>query len=101
MTYAIKGKRDAAETHDYTRRTWGHDFTISQIFNGGRRLRLAIWGPGFRKGDFLILPQGGNATTRYKITGVDYCGADPGDMYFLDAKFAPRYVSLSESASND
>jgi hypothetical protein len=74
-------------THDYTRRYWGHDYTCTP-HDGGQRLTLMIWGPPFHEGDYLILPNK-DATTRYRITAVTWL-RDPGDMYRLEAEFAPR-----------
>lgn len=43
----------------------------------------------FKEGDFLILKNEGNTTTRYQIEKCDFPG-DPDDQYFLRCKFAPR-----------
>lgn len=76
------------QTHDYTRRTWGHDYSTTQVIDGGMRLRLAGWGHGIEAGDYLILPNGSD-TTRYQVEKIDY-RMDPPDMWFADAVFAPR-----------
>lgn len=41
-----------------------------------------------RNGDYLIL-KNGPGTTRYQITSTRFY-ADPGDMYWVTCKFAPR-----------
>ena len=74
-------------THDYTRRYFGHDFTITPI-DGGMRAKLMGWGTGIRKGDYLILPNG-ERTTRYRVDKVKYM-LDPKDMWRIEASFAPR-----------
>ncbi len=76
------------KTHDYTRRSWGHDFTITQIFDGGMWLNMMGWGYGLSKGDFIILPNG-NETTRYLIKDIEY-KSDPPDMWRAKVEFAPR-----------
>jgi len=76
------------KTHDYTRRTWGHDCTTMAVTDGGRQLRLSGWGSGIEAGDYLILPNG-DSTTRYQVEKIDY-RMDPPDMWFAEATFAPR-----------
>lgn len=78
-------------THDYTRRTWGHDYTTIDVIDGGMRLRMAGWGYGIKAGDYLIIPNG-SGTTRYRMESIDY-RLDPPDMWFADAVFAPRSVA--------
>jgi hypothetical protein len=76
------------QTHDYTRRTWGHDYSTTAVIDGGMRLRMAGWGAGIKPGDYLILPNGRD-TTRYQVEKIDY-RIDPPDMWFAEAVFAPR-----------
>ena len=76
------------QTHDYTRRIWGHDYSTVSAIDGGQKLRLAGWGRGIVAGDYLLLPNGSD-TTRYQVAGIDY-RSDPPDMWFADAVFAPR-----------
>ena len=78
------------KTHDYTQRTWGHDYTIFNVIDNGQRLRLSGWGFGIRTGDYLILPNG-TATTRYHVDSIDY-RMDPRDMWCAEATFAPRQL---------
>lgn len=78
----------SAQTHDYTKRTWGHDFSTVKVIDGGFRLKLAGWGLGIKPGDYLILPNG-DATTRYQVEHIDY-RSDPPDMWFAEATFASR-----------
>ena len=80
--------RCTLQTHDYTRRRWGHDYSTTAVIDGGMRLRLAGWGLGIKAGDYLILPNRGK-TTRYQVESIDYC-TDPQDMWFAEAVFAPR-----------
>lgn len=42
-------------THDYTRRTWGHDYSITQVTNEGMNVKMLGWGNGIQGGDYLIL----------------------------------------------
>lgn len=82
------GPTDFPQTHDYTRRTWGHDYAAMAVIDGGQRLSLSGWGRGIKAGDYLILPNGGG-TTRYRVDSIDY-RMDPPDMWFAEATFAPR-----------
>lgn len=78
------------KTHDLTAKTWGHNYTITQIINHGERLRLSVWYAGLiRSGDYLILAHENGQTTRYQVEKIEYC-RDPADMGFVDAVFAPR-----------
>lgn len=76
--------------HDYTRRGWGHDFSVVNLDLNGRVLRLTGWGAGIEDGHFLILPNGGE-TTRYLVTSIKY-ESDPRDMWVATALFAPRGI---------
>lgn len=76
------------QTHDYTRRTWGHDCATMAVIDGGQRLCLSGWGRDIQEGDYLILPNG-DGTTRYHVDSIDY-RMDPPDMWFAEASFAPR-----------
>jgi hypothetical protein len=76
------------ETHDYTEGTWGHDYTIRAVIDGGRRLLLTGWGEGVRRGDFILLDNKGRST-RYRIDAIEY-DRDPPDMWKATVSFAPR-----------
>lgn len=82
-------------TYDYTRRMWGHDYTINEVIDGGRELHAAGWGPmlslrSLRRGDYLILQgKAPGSSTRYQVTAVRYA-FDPNDMWFATLRFAPR-----------
>lgn len=82
-------------THDFgpTRRFWGHDYTITQVIDGGQKLHASGWGHDgqpIAKGDFLILESGGRrSTTRYRVDGVEYY-PDPSDMWTAVLLFDPR-----------
>lgn len=75
-------------THDYTRRSWGHDFTIMRIEDKGQRLGVSGWGHGIEEGHFLILPNR-DKSTRYRVDKITYY-SDPPDMWTADLSFAPR-----------
>lgn len=79
------------QTHDYTRRTWGHDYMTLKVIDCGQRLRLIGWGLGINAGDYLILPNGSD-TTRYQVEKIDY-RMDPPDMWSAKAVFAPRQAA--------
>ena len=76
------------QTHDYTRRAWGHDYSIVSVLNNGQQVRLMGFGHGIKAGDYLIIPKG-SGTTRYQVERINY-RVDPPDMWLIDAMFAPR-----------
>jgi hypothetical protein len=86
-----------AATHDYTRRSWGHDYSITEVIDGGKRLRMMGWGRGIAAGDYLVIPNG-DSTTRYEVEKIDY-RSDPADMWFAEAQFAPRLVRPASVAA--
>ena len=55
-------------THDFGpgSRAWGHDYTITKVIDGGRRLHVTGWGPSMEVGDFILLANGARAS-RYRI----------------------------------
>lgn len=79
---------DRTQTHDYTKRTWGHDYTTLSVIDGGKRLRLSGWGRGIEAGDYLLLQNDGGST-RYQVESIEY-RMDPPDMWFAEVRFAPR-----------
>lgn len=76
-------------TYDYTHRAWGHDYGILELMDGGKRLRVYGWGEQIVENDFLILPNGHDATTRYLVLNIKYTD-DPPDMWFATLQFSPR-----------
>jgi hypothetical protein len=75
------------KTHDYTVRSWGHDY-IFEPLDDGVRGRMQGWGRGITPGDYLLL-QHGNGSTRYRVKDIEY-KADPPDMWFATVVFTPR-----------
>jgi hypothetical protein len=75
------------QTHDYTVREWGHDYTFTPV-EDGRRGQVVGWGTGLQDGDYLLL-RNGDGSTRYRIKRVAYF-RDPEDMWRADVVFAPR-----------
>ena len=77
-----------AVVHDYyTRRMWGHDYTVRDV--AGHRLRVAGWGPFDRNivsGDYLCLEGPTKKVAIYKVTSIQY-ESDPADMWFADAVY--------------
>lgn len=77
------------QTHDYTRRHWGHDYSISPNEDGSKA-DLIGWGHGISKGDYLLL-QHDDGSTRYLVEQVKYM-SNPKDMWEIKASFAPRTI---------
>jgi hypothetical protein len=76
-------------THDYTKRTWGHDYIFRPV-DGGMKASLSGWGTGIEAGDYLLLEQpDGGGSTRYKVDEIRY-ERDPRDQWHAKASFAPR-----------
>lgn len=80
---------EASETHDFTRRGWGHDYFIQQVFDHGERLKVGGWKQGIAKGDYLILVDARDGNTRYRVEEIRYTGS-PKDMWFATLRFTPR-----------
>lgn len=79
-------------THDYTQRYWGHDYTWQSV-DGGLTANVLGWGIGLRTGDYLLLPnrETPDGKTRYQIKSIRYY-RDPNDMWDAKLVFAPRKV---------
>lgn len=75
--------------HDYTRRGWGHDYGFTPMDPKGLRLDMYGWGGGIAAGDYLLLQDGPDRSSRYQVENIRYAG-DPQDMWFAIAVFAPR-----------
>lgn len=88
--------RRAPQTHDYTRRCWGHNYTFTPR-NAGLEASMWGWGRGISEGDYLILGNdepGANPATRYRVCSIRYC-VNPRDMWFAQVSFAPREASAA------
>ena len=81
-------QESTAKTHDYTKRGWGHDFTITTVIDRVKQLKASGWGYGIRCGDFLLLPNK-LGITRYRVININYY-SNPADMWNADLSFAPR-----------
>lgn len=81
------------KTHDYTRCAWGHNIEVLSFLGEGKRLRVAGWGLGIAKGDYLLLNNKGDST-RYQVSSIKY-RRDPPDMWTAELMFAPRENSHS------
>lgn len=76
-------------THDYSKRYWGHDYTFTPI-DKGMKADMIGWGKGILAGDYMILE--GNtdgSTTRYRVDDISYF-SDPNNMFYIKASFALR-----------
>lgn len=77
------------QTHDYTRRYWGHDYVFTPVDGGARGSMLLIGSAQFRVGDYLIMAHKNGDTTRYQIETLRR-KPDPSDLYEATVRFAPR-----------
>jgi hypothetical protein len=77
--------------HDLSGKSWGCNYNIMEVRDGGMCVDLAGWHSGIKNGDFLLLKQD-EGTTRYLVESIRYC-SDPTDMWFATASFAPRKES--------
>lgn len=93
-------KREGNEpvTHDYTTRTWGHDFSFDLKTEDGKELSITGWGHGIRCGDYIILPHRQSGSTRYRFTKLKYF-LDPPDMWHGTAVFTPRPAYCEDCGS--
>lgn len=94
--------------HDYGpgHRCWGHDYTVTRVIDGGKRLEAAGWGKGLRKGQTVALTNKANADGRsvYVIESVSYF-SDPDDMWSAtlrhDGRPRPRVESNRAMTGSD
>jgi hypothetical protein len=80
------------KTHDFSHSVWGNAVYYKVLDDG-----MVLDAHGFRKGiavgDYIIIGQANNKSTRYKVDKIKYC-TDPSDMWFATLSFAPRYYTL-------
>lgn len=76
------------KTHDYTNCTWGHNYVVTSVSEGGLRINVTGWGRGIKEGDYLIL-NNDIGTTRYCVVKIKY-RLDPSDMWSAELSFSPR-----------
>ena len=86
-------------THDYTKRHWGHDYTVTDVGEHGAEISMMGWGRGISVGDFILIQgqskdPGARPDTRYRVKDVRYM-SDPSDMWSMECDFAPREPSPS------
>ena len=75
--------------HDFTWRTWGHDYSFTPTpGTDGRKGRAHGWWEGIRKGDYLVFrgPNGGQSP--YRVDSIRY-ERDPPDMWFATLTHDP------------
>ena len=74
-------------TYDMT----AEDYAFTPL-DKGLRGSIACWnGRKPHAGDYLILRNGKDRSSRYQVTGMDPCfGVDPPTMWMADVEFAPR-----------
>lgn len=83
------------KTHDYSVRTWGHDYVYKPLDEKGLTADMMGWGCGIEAGDYLIIRSGQGGTTRYQVASIEYY-ANPNDMWNAKVTFAPRTYPLPE-----
>lgn len=83
--------KTSPDAHDYTRRQrrWGHDIVIDKVVRGGKKIEAYGWGDGLKEGDFVLLSNAGDATTRYRIKKIRY-STSVYDLFYATLWFAPR-----------
>lgn len=81
----------ANNTHDYTDRVcrWGYDIIFHPVTDDGVHAYAIGWGRGIEPGHFILLSNGPDRTTRYRVESIDYY-RDPPDMWKGAVVFAPR-----------
>ena len=73
-----------------TRRGWGHDYTYKPTSEGGLTAQITGWStPRPMAGDYLILQDGPDRTTRYQATDVRHY-SNVNDMWTGSFVVAPR-----------
>jgi hypothetical protein len=75
------GSVDEVSCHDYTRRSWGHNYELLRSTTDGFEHEIAGWGPGIEEGQLLLLPTEDGRAVKWRVIKVRYCD-DPKDMWF-------------------
>lgn len=83
---------DERRIHDYRRRGWGHDYTITPDADPVTA-QLMGWGVGIRQRDVLLIPHSQGDGCLYEVEQIKYF-RDPADMW----KAACRFVAGSGEA---
>lgn len=78
----------SGKTHDYTQLRWGHNIEFIRISDDGCQARIVGFGQGVGQDDYLVLANGPDQTTRYRITQFEQ--QRPNDCWSADIEFAPR-----------
>lgn len=78
----------SGKAHDYTQLCWGRNIEFIHLSEDGRHARVVGFGHGVGQGDFLVLSNGPDQTTRYRITQFEH--RRPSDCWCANIDFAPR-----------
>ena len=77
------------QTHDFTYRYFGHDYTVMSVSKGGARIEVIGWNRGMSVGDYVLLHGSEPGTlARYRIVRLKYY-TDPSDMWSATMDHAP------------
>lgn len=75
--------------HDYTKRTWGHDYTWTPDEGSGGHTGTAIgWGFGIEVGHILLLEGPNKKHTPYRVEEISYY-KEPPDMWKARLRYEP------------
>lgn len=85
---------ETCNTHDFSCTTWGWDYTFTPV-DKDLKGSATGWGYGISAGDYLILKNGEDGTTRYRVMDIKYF-LDPADMWTANLEFAPRQPTPTE-----
>lgn len=83
---------DPRRIHNYTKRCWGHDFTLTPHADPVTA-DITGWGHGLRKHDFLLIPRQAGGTCIYKIETLRWAN-NVDDMWFATCRFVPGSSEL-------
>lgn len=77
-----------SKTHDYSCPSWGRSVEVLSVSDSGMTAKVLGFGTGVKEGDFLILPNGNDGTTRYRVKKLRH--KRPADCWAADIEFQPR-----------
>jgi hypothetical protein len=89
------------QTHDLSQRMWGNNYEIwEKLDEFNVNLKLVGWCKGINEGDYLLLHEPTQGSTRYRVVEIKY-EREPSDMFWATVKFAPRvFYNGKEEESN-
>lgn len=72
------------QTHDYTNRYFGHDYTLMSVEKDN--VKIAGWGSGLKVNDYILIQAKDEKSSKLQILEIDY-KKNTNNMWFAKAKW--------------